>query len=404
MKSDFNKLLILTPTVSRIGAGLFNAVRCLAMAQNQQISSAKLLVFSFTDSFTHLDIRSWSPLNPKHFKRRLMPGLGFSRELVVQARSFLDSGSVLHVHGIWEAAGAMIASKAKSLRRPYLISPHGMLDSWALNQSRLKKSIANAIYVKRYIEGASCIHALCESEYDSIRSYGFKGPISIIENGVDIPKLIEGNICHPAPWKTKEYPKLSGRKILLFLGRVAEKKGLFQLINAWNDCKQNLNDWALVIAGPSDPEAHLEQLRNRVDELELNETVAFIGPQFGDDKIACYQQSAGFVLTSFSEGVPLAVLEAASYRLPLLISSQCNIPKLESLDAAITIDARNQASLLAGLRRFLGENHESHTARSLRAYEYVKDECTWDRIATQHLEVYRWLTGQRSKPDYVRLD
>ena len=58
-----------------------------------------------------------------------------------------------------------------------LVAPHGMLDRWALNQSRGRKRLARLLYQNAQLEIAGCMRALCESEARAIRKLGLKNPI-----------------------------------------------------------------------------------------------------------------------------------------------------------------------------------------------------------------------------------
>ena len=59
-----------------------------------------------------------------------------------------------------------------------------MLDSWAINNSKLKKKIIGNLFEYSNLKHADCLHALCESEYISIRELGLSYPVAIIPNGI----------------------------------------------------------------------------------------------------------------------------------------------------------------------------------------------------------------------------
>ena len=129
---------------------------------------------------------------------------------------------VLHTHGIWTYLSIGVPRWARRNQKPYIVSPHGMLDAWALDNSKLKKKVAAALYERRHLRGAACLHALCASEADSIRAFGLKNPIATIPNGIEIP---EGRDL-----KSRYSAK---KKIMLFLGRLHPKKGLENALRAW---------------------------------------------------------------------------------------------------------------------------------------------------------------------------
>src|SRR5205807_2621978 len=126
-----------------------------------------------------------------------------------------------------------IATAAYCTRRrvPYMISPHGMLDPWAIRHHRWKKVLAYAVFETNHVHGARCIRALCDSEARDIRQLKLKNPVAVIPNGVDLPELrVATGTDGDAPWANLTEP---GQKVLLFLGRIHPKKGLTNLLKAW---------------------------------------------------------------------------------------------------------------------------------------------------------------------------
>ena len=83
-----------------------------------------------------------------------------------------------------------LASRRWSRRvcRPYLVSPHGMLDPWAVRHAAWKKRVAGWWFENAHLAGAACLHALTASEARAIRAYGLTNPICVVPNGVDLPR------------------------------------------------------------------------------------------------------------------------------------------------------------------------------------------------------------------------
>ncbi len=405
MQSELKRLVVFTPLISRAGAGLYDAVRCLAQAQRQILASHDLQVFSLTDDLAKTDEGAWNPIKPVHFPRQLAKSLGFNYRLAGAIKESIISGSLLHIHGVWEMTSYLAGISASKTSIPYVISPHGMLDAWALSNSKIKKKIAITGFVRRHIQRASCMHALCEAEYYSIRQFGYRGPVAIIKNGVNIPEYSSKEPQQLSPWDSLISDMEKPKKVLLFLGRITEKKGVLELIESWNSVQKQLHRWRLVIAGPHESEKYIDSINAYIQKNNLQNSIMIIGPQFGKQKIACFQNSDAFALTSFSEGVPLAVLEAAAYKKPVVLSEQCNLPDLKTREAAITVDAKSSASIAGGLLSLVQQDDHALKEMALRGYKYVSEMCTWKSVAEQHLEVYSWLLGIRTtRPSFIRLD
>jgi poly(glycerol-phosphate) alpha-glucosyltransferase len=205
-----------------------------------------------------------------------------------------------------------------------------------------------------------------------------------------------------APWLGK-VP--AGAKVLLYLGRLHPKKGLPNLIRAWNevsgigDLKEGASEWTLVIAG-WDQGGHEEELKSLTKDLNIDQRTLFIGPLFGDERDGAYANASAFILPSFGEGVPLAVLEAWANSIPVLMTPQCNLPEGYSAKAAIRIEA-NPSDIAAGIHELVGLPEHSRIDMGLRGRKLVAERFNWSRIATSMHDVYGWLLGLRPKPGCV---
>lgn len=337
------------------------------------------------------------------------PAFGYSPELKQALQERLASGDIVHVHGLWMYPGLLGRQLSGRLAAKHLISPHGMLEPWALRNSRWKKRLAAWLFEARNLQSADCLHALCTAEAEHFRRYGLRNPIAVIPNGVD-PRTF----ANPPDRSVLEarFPALRARRWILFLSRIHPKKGLLHLLQAWKtvcarpvDLSSGLlppsSNWVLVIAGP-DEIGHESQVKQRCRDLGLESTVLFTGPLRGADKLAALGHSELFVLPSFSEGFSMAALEAAAAGLPVLLTPQCNFPELARAGAAIEV-APDAASCAAGLRHILTVPQAERRAMGRHAQRLVTHAYIWPRIAEQMLAVYHWLIQGDSPPDSVRL-
>jgi len=274
-----------------------------------------------------------------------------------------------------------------------MISPHGMLDGWALHQSSWKKRIATQLFERAHLEQAACLHALGSAEADAIRAYGLVNPICILPNGMDIPSASQ---TVSAPVWAGQFP--DHRRVLLFLGRLHPKKGLRPLLQAW--ATRPNRDWQLVIAG-WDQGGHRAELEAFVREQNLQDAVTFCGALHGPDKAAAYRAAHAFILPSFSEGLPMTILEAWAYALPVLMTAACNLPEGFSAGSALEIST-DHAMLAQSLAQFLSRDPAEHVAMGQRGRALVKQQFGWARIAQEMLAVYRWMGGQGPCPACVR--
>jgi poly(glycerol-phosphate) alpha-glucosyltransferase len=389
------KVGLLTASLSRNAGGLYDATRLLAR-DLQQSPDCDVEVFGLEDQFTSRDIAGWAGLHtntlrvvgPKSFG--YAPGLG---GLLNNAR--LD---LLHSHGLWMYPSRASSLWAKSNKKPYVISPHGMLDAWAVNNSRWKKRLVGSLYEDAHLRGAACLHALCESELGAIRAYGLRNPVCVIPNGIDMPDSQKGT---SPVWQNLLPPDA---RVLFYLGRIHPKKGLINLLHAWKLAQQGSADekpWVLVIAG-WDQGGHEAELKSLAASLGISSSIFFVGPQFDEAKQAGYKRADAFVLPSYSEGLPMVVLEAWAHSLPVVMTPQCNLPEGYTAQAAFKVEP-NADSISDGLKTLFSQPVQERLAMGMRGQQLVKDKFTWPKIAAQMHEVYRWLLGQADQPQSVKI-
>ena len=385
------KIGFVVDSVSREAGGLFQSVRGLAKAVTCASTSAR--AFGITDKQSAVDLQDWQPLPVRTFRPQLR-AWGYSNQLLP---AMLDADlDILSTHGLWKYCSVASLRWHRRTARPYIVHPHGMLESWALQNAKWKKRIAAVLYENQHLRGAACLRALCEAEAHSIRAYGMRNPICVIPNGVDLPDL-------------KDMPALQaqafaeGRKILLYLGRLHPKKNLANLIRAW---KQILNShpsarasWVLTIAGWSHGE-YEAQLRQLTTDLGLLTSVIFLGPRFGTEKNECYRACAAFIMPSLSEGLPMTVLEAWAYAKPVLMTPECNLPEGFGAGAALQIGPGPE-EITTGLKQVIEMSDDDRRAMGNRGRNLVATTFSWPRIGKQMRSVYEWALGAGPPPEVV---
>lgn len=385
----------LSHQLSHAAGGLHTAMLGLShgLAQRGVQTSA----FGTQDAALEQDRQAWSSTELISGRTLGPAALGFSPALAAALkRARLD---VLHQHGLWTGT-SFSALQWASNRKPALriVSPHGMLDTWAMTQSPVKKRIALQLYEKRSLSQASCLHALVPAEAENIRALGYRNPISIIPNGVSLPLPTRPAEALPGNVQTLT----QGQPYLLYLGRIHPKKNLPNLLQAWHALQQDssLSNWRLIIAGWGNSQ-HEEQLKALLHTLgPMN--AHFIGKALGSLKDSLYAHASGFVLPSLSEGLPMSALEGWSYALPGILTPECNLPQGIEQQAALQTGTHTD-QISATLRQLLNMNIREREAMGTRGRELIKAEFTWDVVAEQFHGLYDWLLQGGTAPDTVQL-
>jgi poly(glycerol-phosphate) alpha-glucosyltransferase len=396
-------------SVSRVNGGIFEAERRLqqTLAEEHRVS---VEVLGLQDKFSLEDRRAWLPLSPKVFRIRGPAAFGYSaglRRAVVSAKA-----DAVYCAGLWKYHSLLSLQWARKTRKPLLVAPHGMLDDWAVKQSRGRKRLARLLYQDAQLETASCIRALCDAEARAIRKNGIRSPVCIIPNGIDLPS--DDCDSGSAPELSELRRLAAGRKVLLYLGRIHPKKGLVDLLRAWrrmlDDKSPVARHWILVIAGWSQGE-HEAVLKMLAADLGLSSknlasggaesgSVHFLGPQFGEAKTACFRDCDAFIIPSLSEGLPMVVLEAWAWHKPVLMTPACNLPEAFVANAAIRIEPSAER-ICTGLRQMLEMSTSELRTIAGAGYRLASARYAWSRVAEQMNAVIEWVAGQAPKPDVV---
>ncbi len=401
------KIACIVDTISRNAGGMHTSVRRLM----QCLSSLgpEVGVFTITDEFSNEDVAKWSPLSVS-FSRSFGPRrIGFAPGLSADVARF--SPDLLSTHGLWTYTSYVSGRWHRRTGGPCFIHPHGMLDPWAVRHSGWKKRIAGMLFENRHLRDAGCIRALCREEADALRAYGIPAPVAILPNGIDLPEE-RGD-------RNEERGKASGEpKTLLYLGRIHPKKGLENLIRAW--ATNATDEWRLLIGGWEE-RGHADELKCLCQELGIafsttSETdpipwsegngskksgsVTFLGPVFGEAKDCLLRSVDAFILPSFSEGLPMTILEAWAYRLPVVKTPPCNLPEGFEAGAALAVEP-DATSIAQGLKTLFSMTDRARREMGERGRALVESRFLWSGIAKQIGEVHEWLLGGGPKPGCV---
>nr|WP_319250265.1 glycosyltransferase [uncultured Celeribacter sp.] len=383
---------MLSASMSRTGGGVTGVMQTLSM--DLSAIGFDVQVFAGRDESSLSDLAAWGDIPVKLHKRIGPASLGFQSGLSRSLRKHnLD---LIHLHGLWMYP-SIAALRASKDAIPHIVSPHGMLDPWALQNSRWKKKVAYSLFESANLKRATVIHALNERERDAIRRLGVRNAAAIIPNSVDLPNDAE----RPLP---PEWLQADGRRALLFLGRIHPKKGVRETVEAWHlalKAKPQIGeDWLFVIAGWDDG-GHRSALEALVADLGLEASVRFTGPVFGKDKEALLSNAGAFILASYSEGLPLGVLEAWSHSLPVFMTPECNLTEGFTAGAARSIN--NSPEMLAVFLREALSDAAELKAMGAKGRALVETKFSRQKVASSFVQVYNWSVFGGERPQCVHV-
>lgn len=371
------KIAALVGNTSEDGGGM--AIAAIELCRSLRRRGLDVSIFSSTDHGRSPDLISYKVAYPARFE--------WSRELM----GFLREGDfdIVHTHGLWTYRSIAALTWRAETKRPIIISPHGILNEAALARSAIKKKIARFLFEKRHIANAACLHALNRAEEVSIRHQGYRGPVAIIPNGVELAD-------RSLPAARPEWARDAGKRTLLYLGRIHPGKGLMELVVAWRKLLDTdsaaASRWQIVIAG-WDEAGFKKVLESKIEEFSLDGRVIFPGPIFGEEKRAAFLHSSSLILPSHYEGMPMAVLEAWAHGLPVIMTPECNLA--EGFDAGAAFPITRDAEKMA---RQLGQiiaDESAFREAGEKGRELVSNFYSWELAAKRMGQLYKDLCCAR---------
>ena len=282
------------------------------------------------------------------------------------------NNTVIVTHGNWKLP-TQLGAHFKTKGYTWVVVPHGMMEPWGMRNRWYVKWPYYLLFEKNKLKKADCIVGVSSVETKNLRST-FKNVVHIA-NGIT-PTV-------------EQVQKPEERITFLFLSRLHNKKGVVPLTKAWVQSSLN-NDsrYKLILAGPDEGEGEkLKELNKRSNNILL------AGAQYGEAKTDLLNQAHFFLLPSYSEGFPTAVLEAITYGCIPMISKGCNFP--EAFDANVAIEVSpNATQLTTALERVAQWSFSEMSKMGSKAKEFVDGSYALEIIAKQQLELYQKLVNQ----------
>lgn len=287
---------------------------------------------------------------------------------------------VVHTHCLFMPI-ASIANWICRLRRvPFVMTPHGMLEPWALSQKAWKKRLYYTLIEQPALKAAKAIHVLTSVEAEQVRSLGFDQAI-VVPNGIhrhEFESLPDPNLFY------QQFPHTRGKVLILFLGRLDPKKGLDLLAPAFASVYEQFPQTHLVIAGP-DMIGYLPTVQGFFADLNLADQVTFTGMLSGERKLAALAAANFYVCPSYSEGFSMSVLEGMAAGLPCVITEGCNFA--EAAEVSQVVEATSDAIANALIQAIQALPLAQQTG--VQARNFVFQNYTWEKSAAKLLEAYR---------------
>ena len=293
---------------------------------------------------------------------------------------------LLHGHGLWQMPVHQMCNIAIKHNIPYIITPRGMLDEWSLAHKGFKKQVALWLYQKKDLNHAAVLHATSESEKKNIRKAGFKNPIAVIPNGITLP-----------PSSDVSFSKRL--KHVLFLSRLVPNKGIEELLEAWQQMKQPLEEKIILDIVGGGEQGYVKSIQKKI-RAEYKSSVKFHGAVYGKEKEAFYKRAGLFVLPTYTENFGIVVAESLSYGLPVITTKGAPWQDLETHRAGWWIEIGTEP-LKQSLDEALSLPASKLAEMGKNGRGMVEEKYSIESVAGKMKQLYRWILGKNEVPDFM---
>lgn len=315
-------------------------------------------------------------------------GYAYTPKLLPWLRAHAAYYDAVIVTGIWQYPSFAVWRAISGTRTPYYVFTHGMLDPWFKHTYRFKhfkKWLYWPWAEYRVLRDARRVIFTCEEEKllaresfwlykvnEAVTSYGTSSPTG------DPAMLKEVFLA--------SQPSLRGRRLLLFLSRIQEKKGCDLLIEAFATVAAQHPRLHLVMAGP-DQSGWQATLQEQAARLGIAGRITWTGMLQADLKWGAFYASEVFCLSSHQENFGIVVAEALACGKPVLISNKVNIWREIEADKAGFVDTDTVDGTLRNLMRWLSLSAQEYDAMSERAVATFKSRFHIDEAAQRLMEI-----------------
>jgi len=309
-----------------------------------------------------------------------LAGYGYSPKAIEWLKKNYNKFDVVHCHG-YNRYLPEFAVKFLFKKIPIVFTAHGFIHT---KKNMLFKHLHD-LTIGRVVRKANVCTALTQLDFPDYEKLGVsKDAILMLPNGVDVEKFSKKNEKTVRNFKTRF--KL-GEKVLLYVGRIHESKGLQYVVEAIKD----LNVTLLIVGRDG---GYKEALEKKINELGIGEKIVFAGGLSDKEVITAYQSSGAFVLFSEWEGFGIVIIEAMAAKLPVISSDRGAIPYLiGDGENGLMSEFRNVENLRENIGRIFKD--KKLREKLIKGGKEFSKNYSWEKIVEMVEEIY--LSTQKLK-------
>ena len=306
-------------------------------------------------------------------------------------RKDIKDYDIVHIHEHRQTLAIIASYFARKNNIPYIVQAHGSVLPFF--QKEGLKNLFDKVFGFKILHNASCVFALTEVEKEQYLKMGVdEDKIEIVPLGINLEEY--ENLPAYGKFRSK-FNIGENDKLILFVGRIHEIKGLDLLLDAFNDLIVQSNEKnslenidcssiKLAIVGPDD--GYLVKLEEKVKEYSLEENVIITGPLYKEEKQEALVDCDLFVIPSKYESFTTSGLEAMACSKPLVLTKNNHIHDWVDGNVGIACED-NKDSLREAIGKVLFDEELSQIFAE-NGNKLIKEKYNWDIINDQILEIY----------------
>ena len=309
-------------------------------------------------------------------------------------RKDIKDYDIVHIHEHRQTLAILASYFARKNNIPYIVQAHGSVLPFF--QKEGLKNLFDKVFGFKILHNASCVFALTEVEKEQYLKMGVdEDKIEIVPLGINLEEY--ENLPAYGKFRSK-FNIDENDKLILFVGRIHEIKGLGLLIDAFNDLvnqdseenslegngEDNGHSIKLAIVGPDD--GYLTELEDKIEEYSLEENVIITGPLYNEEKQEALVDCDLFVMPSKYESFTTSGLEAMACSKPLVLTKNNHIHDWVDGNVGLACED-NKDSLREAIGKVLFDEELSQIFAE-NGNKLIKEKYNWDIINDQILEIY----------------
>ena len=298
-------------------------------------------------------------------------------------RKDIENYEIIHIHEHRQTLAIIASYFARKRNIPYIVQAHGSVLPFF--QKEGLKNIFDKVFGFKILHNASCVFALTEVEKEQYLKMGVdEDKIEIVPLGINLEEY--ENLPAYGKFRSK-FNIDNDEKLILFVGRIHEIKGLDLLMDSFYDLINDAEDERikLAIVGPDD--GYLSKLKDKIKWYSLEDKVIITGPLYKEEKQEALIDCDLFVMPSKYESFTTSGLEAMACSKPLVLTKNNHIHDWVDGNVGLACDD-NKESLKEVIAAVLFDEDLSQTFGE-NGKKLIIEKYNWDIINNQILEIYR---------------